>query len=386
MLNIFVNAFENCKNFLINKKKVAVAVSGGIDSLSLILLANEWCKQYDIEVIGITVDHKLRPTSTDEALYINDLLSTKFNIKHYVLTWNTEKPMSNIEAKAREERYRLMFEFCKNNNIDTILLGHHLQDQVENFFIRLFRGSGIKGLSSIKKVSSRNNITLIRPFLDLKKDDLKEYLLKNNIKWIEDESNNDEKFLRNKVRKFLNTFDNKDEILNRINQTIETIQSANNIIENEVKKLENIIYFYNEEYNFFKINIDKFLNLSKELQYRIINLIIGKILNFETSIRFEKFELFISKIQYFDCFKKYTLNLCIFEKINNEEFVCYREYNSIKDKTNYLKKGELNKYLKYLKKQNIKKYNQIKNFKGYMKEILYTIPIVDYDKIDKQKY
>lgn len=386
MLNIFVNAFENCKNFLINKKKVAVAVSGGIDSLSLILLANEWCKQYDIEVIGITVDHKLRPTSTDEALYINDLLSTKFNIKHYVLTWNTEKPMSNIEAKAREERYRLMFEFCKNNNIDTILLGHHLQDQVENFFIRLFRGSGIKGLSSIKKVSSRNNITLIRPFLDLKKDDLKEYLLKNNIKWIEDESNNDEKFLRNKVRKFLNTFDNKDEILNRINQTIETIQSANNIIENEVKKLENIVYFYNEEYNFFKINIDKFLNLSKELQYRIINLIIGKILNFETSIRFEKFELFISKIQYFDCFKKYTLNLCIFEKINNEEFVCYREYNSIKDKTNYLKKGELNKYLKYLKKQNIKKYNQIKNFKGCMKEILYTIPIVDYDKIDKQKY
>ena len=386
MLNIFVNAFENCKNFLINKKKVAVAVSGGIDSLSLILLANEWCKQYDIEVIGITVDHKLRPTSTDEALYINDLLSTKFNIKHYVLTWNTEKPMSNIEAKAREERYRLMFEFCKNNNIDTILLGHHLQDQVENFFIRLFRDSGIKGLSSIKKVSSRNNITLIRPFLDLKKDDLKEYLLKNNIKWIEDESNNDEKFLRNKVRKFLNTFDNKDEILNRINQTIETIQSANNIIENEVKKLENIVYFYNEEYNFFKINIDKFLNLSKELQYRIINLIIGKILNFETSIRFEKFELFISKIQYFDCFKKYTLNLCIFEKINNEEFVCYREYNSIKDKTNYLKKGELNKYLKYLKKQNIKKYNQIKNFKGCMKEILYTIPIVDYDKIDKQKY
>ncbi len=386
MLNIFVNAFENCKNFLINKKKVAVAISGGIDSLSLILLANEWCKQYDIEVIGITVDHKLRPTSTDEALYINDLLSTKFNIKHYVLTWNTEKPMSNIEAKAREERYRLMFEFCKNNNIDTILLGHHLQDQVENFFIRLFRGSGIKGLSSIKKVSTRNNITLIRPFLDLKKDDLKEYLLKNNIKWIEDESNNDEKFLRNKIRKFLNTFDNKDEILNRINQTIETIQSANNIIENEVKNLENIVYFYNEEYNFFKINIDKFLNLSKELQYRIINLIIGKILNFETSIRFEKFELFISKIQYFDCFKKYTLNLCIFEKINNEEFVCYREYNSIKDKTNYLKKGELNKYLKYLKKQNIKKYNQIKNFKGCMKEILYTIPIVDYDKIDKQKY
>lgn len=386
MLDVFANAFENCKEFLINKKKIAVAVSGGIDSLSLILLADKWCKQYNIEVIGITIDHKLRPTSTDETLYINDLLSTKFNIKHYILTWDSAKPKTNIEAKAREARYKLMFEFCKNNDIDTILLGHHLQDQVENFFIRLFRGSGIKGLSSIKKVSTRNNITLLRPFLDLKKDDLKEYLLKNNIKWIEDESNNDEKFLRNKIRNFLNTFDNKDEIINRINRTIETIQTANNIIDYEIKNLENVVYFYNEEYNFFKINVDKFLNLSKELQYRIINIITSKIINTETSIRFEKFEFFISKLYQYDSFKKYTLNSCIFERMNSEEIICYREYNSIKDKTNYLKKGEINRYLKYLKKQNIKKYNQIKNFKGCMKEILYTIPIVDYDKIDKQKY
>lgn len=383
MLDTFVNAFENCKKFLINKRKIAVAISGGIDSLSLVLLANEWCKQYNIEVIGITVDHKLRPTSTDEALYINNLLTNKFNIKHYILTWSTEKPVSNIEAKAREERYRLMFEFCKNNNIDTILLGHHIQDQVENFFIRLFRGSGIKGLSSIKMVSNRNNITLVRPFLNLKKDDLKQYLVNNNIKWIEDESNDDEKFLRNKIRKFLNTFDNKDAIINRINQTIRTIQTANDIIENEIENLENIVYFYNGEYNFYKINIIKFLELGKELQYRIVNIITSKITNCETSIRFEKFELFISKIQDFDCFKKYTLNLCIFEKINKEEFVCYMEYNSIKDKTNYLKRGELNKYLRYLKQNDNEKYIKIKSYKGYMKEIIYTVPIIDYENINK---
>ena len=75
MLNIFNNAFNECQTILTNQQKIVVAVSGGIDSLSLILLANEWCKKYNIKVIGLTVDHKLRPTSTKEALYINNLLT-----------------------------------------------------------------------------------------------------------------------------------------------------------------------------------------------------------------------------------------------------------------------------------------------------------------------
>lgn len=375
MLNIFNNAFDECKKILNNQQKIVVAVSGGIDSLSLILLANEWCKKYNIKVIGLTVDHKLRPTSTKEALYINNLLTQKFNIEHHILTWTGSKPESNIEAIAREKRYELIFNFCKENNINVILLGHHLQDQVENFFIRLFRGSGIKGLSSMKKISKINNFYLVRPFLDLNKEDLKNYLLSQNINWIEDESNNDEKYLRNKIRIFLNSFENKNDIINRINTTINTIQTANNIIENEIKNLENKIYFYNNKYNFYKINFDTFIKLDIELQYRIINLITTKINKTNETPRFQKFQTFISVINNFEKFKKYTLNNCVFEKINKNEFVCYKEYNSIKDKTNYLKKGELNSYLKFLKLNDKNKYQEIKNFKGYLKEILYTIPI-----------
>lgn len=379
MLDIFFNSLNDCE-LLKNRKKIAVAVSGGIDSLSLILLTNEWSKRYKIKIIGITVDHKLRQSSTEEALYIHNLLINKYNIEHYILTWNSEKPKSNIEAIAREERYKMLFNFCKNNNIDVILLGHHLQDQVENFLIRLFRGSGIKGLSSMKKFLLVDNIYLVRPFLNLKKEDLKEYLVQNNIKWIEDESNDDTTFLRNKIRGFLNTFDDKDLIINRINNTVETIQTANNIIEEKVEKFQGIIYIYDEKYNYYTIKVNEFINLDEELQYRIISKMTIKVSDSYLSPRFQKFKHLIKKIKDFKNFKKNTLNLCVFEKISDSEFVCYKEYNSIKDKTNYLKIGELNKYLNYLMKKDFKTYMEIKNFKGYKKKILYTIPVIKYRK------
>ena len=78
--------------------------------------------------------------------------------------------------------------------------------------------------------------------------------------------------------------------------------------------------------------------------------------------------------------KKYAFNLCIFEKISEDEFVCFKEYNSIKDKTNYLKPGEFNQYISFLKKTDILKCNKIKKFKGYKREILYTIPVEEYKK------
>ena len=379
MLSDFLNAFNDC-DILKNKQKIAVAVSGGIDSLSLILLANEWSKKYNIKVIGLTVDHKLRPTSTEEAIYIHNLLNNQYNIEHHILTWISDKPKSNIEAIARKARYDLLFDFCKNNNIDTLLLGHHLQDQVENFFIRLFRGSGIKGLSSMKKISNINNIYLIRPFLYFKKDDLKNYLIKNQIKWIEDESNNDEAFLRNKIRNFLNTFDNKELIFNRINNTIETIQTANDIIEEQITELENKIITYDNEYNFYTIKANDFNKLNEEFQYRLITKITTSISNLNTLPRFQQFKILVSKIKDFSNFKKYTFNLCIFEKISEDEFVCFKEYNSIKDKTNYLKPGEFNQYISFLRKTDILKCNKIKKFKGYKREILYTIPVEEYKK------
>lgn len=365
-----VEIFDNI-DYLKNSSRFLVAVSGGIDSLSLTFLANYWANKNNKKLFALTIDHKLRPTSTNEAYYIHKLLENN-SIEHHILTWEGNKPITNIESLARDARYNLIFEFCKKNNIDIILLGHHLQDQAENFLIRLFRGSGISGLSSMQMVTKRNGFTLIRPFLNIKKEDLKKYLINQNIQWVEDESNSDEKYLRNKIRNFLNSFEDKENIIKRINLTIDIFQNADNIINNKVNELENCVYFYDKEYNYYKIKLYEFLKLDKEIQYRILLKISKKVSQNTINPRFIKIDRLINNLE---TLKKYTFYGCIFEKINTNEFVCYREYNSIKDKTNYLKRGELNKYLKFLKENNYPKYKEIKDFKGYKKELLYTIPI-----------
>ena len=371
MNNEFLKYFDFIENF---GKKIAVAVSGGIDSLSLVLLANEWAKNHDIKIVGLTVDHKLRPTSTNEAEYVNSLLK-KYDIEHHTLTWEGEKPTSNIENTARDARYNLLIDFCEKNKIKVLLLGHHVQDQAENFLIRLFRGSGVTGLSSMQKISERNGIKLVRPLLNVRKDDLKNYLIENKIEWVEDESNSDEKYLRNKIRNFLNSFEDKDNIIKRINSTVSIFRLSESIIEDKVESLENNIYFYNQEYNYYTVKLWKFLSLDSEIQYRIVLKISKKVSGNVLNPRFSKVKRLLDSLE---TLKKYTFYGCIFEKINTDEFVCYREYNSIENKDRYLKRGELNKYLKYLKENDYQKYKKIKDFRGYKRELLYTIPINDY--------
>ena len=121
-------------------------LSGGIDSLALTFLTQEYAKNYNIKLHTLTIDHQLRPESTIEAKKLNELLENH-NINHSITTWNHQEPInSNIEAKARNARYELIANFAKQNNIDLTLVGHHFDDQIENFLIRLERGSGIDGL------------------------------------------------------------------------------------------------------------------------------------------------------------------------------------------------------------------------------------------------
>jgi len=369
---MYQELFDNIKELKKNST-IAVAVSGGIDSLSLTLIANEWCKKNGIKLIAITVDHLLRKSSTEEALYINSLLKS-YDIEHHILTWDGEKPKNNIENIAREARYNLMFDFCRKNNINTILLAHHIQDQAENFIIRLFRGSGIKGLSSMNIISYRNDFCIIRPFLNITKEELKKYLENKNIKWIEDESNSDERYLRNKIRAFLNSFPDKKNIINRINETVKTLQLAENIIKKNILDLDGKVYNYNKYFDYYIINIEEFYKIEEELQLRILSKISKLIGQTKNSARVEKIQRLL---EIFKDIKKYTFNHCIFEKINSNQIICFREYNSIKNKEGYLKIGEFNNYFKFLKEQDYKKYKLIKNLKGYKKEIVYTIPIED---------
>jgi len=222
----------------------------------------------NIKIIAVTVDHGLRKNSAKEAKLVGEILK-KNKIEHHILKWEGKKPVKNIEAVAREKRYELLTEFCKKKKIKHLLVAHHLQDQAETFFIRLFRGSGIDGLSAMKKVVEYNGVKIVRPLLNVLKKDLEKYLKKKNIPWVEDESNEDEKFLRNKIRKFLNSFEDKPVILKRIDSAINEIAKARDIIEKKTEIVKKKVLKFDNR-GVCVIQLHEFLELEKDSGLRIL--------------------------------------------------------------------------------------------------------------------
>lgn len=155
------------KNFDIQNSFI-VAVSGGPDSLALAFLTKIYSIKHNINSKYFIVDHKLRKESADEAKKVKKILNY-FDIKAEILNWNGKKPKKNIQSLARKKRYDLLFSKCKKLKISNLVIGHHIDDLFENFFIRMIRGSGLKGLISLEKKTIINSINLIRPLLDFEK-------------------------------------------------------------------------------------------------------------------------------------------------------------------------------------------------------------------------
>ena len=154
----FEGELEINKNFI-------VAVSGGPDSLALSFLSKIYSIKKSLDAKYFIVDHGLRKNSISEAKNVQKKLKN-FSIKLNILTWRGLKPKKNIQSIAREKRYELLCDRAKKNRIENILVGHHLDDLFENFFLRILRGSGLQGLISLDRETKKNNINLIRPLIN----------------------------------------------------------------------------------------------------------------------------------------------------------------------------------------------------------------------------
>jgi tRNA(Ile)-lysidine synthase len=177
---------------------VAVAVSGGGDSMALALLLQEWAPG---RVVAFTVDHGLRPGSRDEAGQVHAGLSAR-GIEHHILSWEGEKPATHIQEEARAARYRLLLGACRARGIETLALAHNIEDQAETFWMRLAHGSGLDGLAGMAREREEGGVTLIRPLLGFSREALRETCRARGVQWIEDPSNKNEKFLRPRLRGF----------------------------------------------------------------------------------------------------------------------------------------------------------------------------------------
>ena len=210
----------------IKRKDFALAVSGGADSLCLAYFSKIYSIQTNNRAHVLIVDHKLRKESSREASRVKKILLKK-NIYSKILKWSGKIPKSNIQKNARDMRYALLSNYCMKNNVKYLITAHHGDDQIENFFIRLIRGSGLTGLSSMpEKVKYNKNLKIIRPFLKFEKRDLK-YVTLNYFKtYIKDPSNNNEKFLRIRIRKYRKNMEKEGLDTRKIMKTVDNLLSA----------------------------------------------------------------------------------------------------------------------------------------------------------------
>ncbi|MGE3333325.1 MAG: tRNA lysidine(34) synthetase TilS [Rhodospirillaceae bacterium] len=183
--------------------RVAVAVSGGADSLALALLLTHWARSNNVTVHALTVDHCLREAGADEAKQVQLWMSAA-KVPHTTLRWDggaayRGRPGS-AQGAARDARYALMLDWCAENGASHLFLAHHADDQGETFLLRLARGSGVDGLAAMTPLSERGGIFLARPLLGIPKTRLIAFCEDVGQPWIEDPSNQNGAYARARFR------------------------------------------------------------------------------------------------------------------------------------------------------------------------------------------
>jgi len=230
-INRFYKEFKSTMFKNVKGKNFALAISGGSDSLCLAYFSKIYSSEMGNKIHALIVDHKLRKNSSTEALKVKKLLKKK-GIQSKILFWAGKAPKSNIQKNARDIRYSLISTYCLKKRIKYLVTAHHEDDQIENFLIRLFRGSGLTGLSSMSiNTKYSKNLKIIRPFLSLNKESLK-YVTLNYFKtYIKDPSNKNDKFLRVRIRKYKKNMEKEGLDTKKIIKTVENLHIAKEALD-----------------------------------------------------------------------------------------------------------------------------------------------------------
>ena len=180
--------------------RVAVAVSGGADSLALALLLAEWGGARGVHVSALTVDHGLRENSTAEARTVGGWLA-EWGIEQHILTWGDgPQTRAGLQSKARDARYGLMAAWCRAHGVGRLFVAHHQGDQAETFVMRLKRASTLFGLKAMAPTREVAGMVVCRPLLGVAKADLEATLRARGQAWVDDPSNANRAFERVRTR------------------------------------------------------------------------------------------------------------------------------------------------------------------------------------------
>jgi len=186
-------------------RKIAIALSGGLDSMALLHLAHEWTREHGVELVAFHIHHGLSPNA-DEWLAHCERRCAALGIGFAQRRLSVPKSKSGVEAAARKLRYAALGELCREHGVRLMLTAHHLDDQAETVLLQLLRGSGPAGLSGMDAVNAAPGLlgspglVMARPLLTHTREELESYARAQGIAWVDDESNDDTRYARNALR------------------------------------------------------------------------------------------------------------------------------------------------------------------------------------------
>ena len=280
------------KSFFFEKfPKIAVAVSGGPDSMALVFLLKNWVLKNNGSLIALIVDHQIRKDSNLEAKNIRKYLF-KNKIESKLFKVDKKNVVKKNMKEARKNRFNKLFNFCNKNSIFHLFIGHHADDNLETYLLRKLAGSNFEGLRCMQQKVIIEKIQILRPLLLFNKKDILEYNIKNDIYYIQDPSNVDLKYSRIAVREFL--LDK-----NKFNKQIKKEFSPIQIFFPKYKEM--LFNIFNRisidiTKNKILVNFNFFRKYNLEIQIKLIDIIYKFLKPKKINLRYQKTLHFIQSL------------------------------------------------------------------------------------------
>ncbi len=259
---------------------IVIAVSGGVDSVVLMHLAADVRRRHglSVDVVIATVDHGLRPESSDEAAFVA-ACAQALDLDHVVCVWSGPKPATGLQAAARSARYDLLAKAAYDHACQVVVTAHTQDDQAETVLMRLARGSGVDGLSGMSdettSLTGHGPIRVIRPLLGVAKSRLIATARERGLVWREDPSNSQADFERVRIREALSVLGDVGLSHAAIARSAQRLRSARDALTAEtVRWLGDPDHLHLDALGYAKLDRALFFETSDEIRIRILEAVI----------------------------------------------------------------------------------------------------------------
>jgi tRNA(Ile)-lysidine synthase len=299
---------------------IGVAVSGGSDSLALLHL----CHGLGLACHAVTVDHALRAESAAEAEQVAAICAG-LGVPHQTLRWDHGAIVGNLQDQARRARYALLADWARGLGLARVMIGHTADDQAETFLMGLTRAAGLDGLSGMRPAWVEAGVVFQRPLLDQTRADLRAYLTRAGVSWIDDPSNDNDRFARVRARQTLMALQPLGLSAVQITETIAHLASAQQALQAVTSAAWDVCG--SEVAGAVQLRLDDFAAQPAEIQRRLLLAVIGWYSGGDYAPRAQKIATLAEAIrQGADA----TLHGCCFRTTSGSLRI-YREPNAVKD-------------------------------------------------------